>query len=91
MPSNLLTHSLLLGKSINGAFIVDLKDYIKKCGASYWIFGYSHRNIDKIIGKTNCLCNQLGYLASKEDDTFDRGKIIVLKDIGKIDKNCSLY
>ena len=26
----------------------------------YWIYGHSHRNIDKLIGKTQCVSNQLG-------------------------------
>ena len=34
---------------------MDLTNYIKTCGAKYWIFGHSHRNINKKIGKTYCL------------------------------------
>ena len=88
VPSNLLTAKEFQGSSINEAFTVDLTDYIKKCGAKYWIFGHSHRNINKVIGKTSCLCNQVGYVNSKEHITFDHEKNIDLK--GK-DKKCSLY
>ena len=87
VPSNLLTAKEFQGSSINEAFTVDLTDYIKKCGAKYWIFGHSHRNINKVIGKTSCLCNQLGY-DSWEHTTFDHEKIIDLKEKDKI---CSLY
>ena len=88
VPSNLLTAKEFQGSSTNEAFTVDLTDYIKKCGAKYWIFGHSHRNINKVIGKTSCLCNQVGYVNSKEHITFDHEKNIDLK--GK-DKKCSLY
>ena len=88
VPSNLLTAKPFLGTSINEAFTVDLTDYLKKCGANYWIYGHSHRNIESIIGKTNCLCNQLGYVMSAENTTFDHGKYFELKEI---DKKCILY
>jgi len=59
------TPSLLIaeefkGSDINDAFTVDLTEDIKNCGAKYWIFGHSHRNINKIIGNTSCLYNQVG-------------------------------
>ena len=66
VPSNLLTAKEFQGSSMTDAFTVDLTDYIKKCGAKYWIFGHSHRNINKIIGETACLCNQVGYVRSNE-------------------------
>ena len=76
VPSDLLNAEEFQGSSINNAFTVDLTDYIKTCGAKYWIFGHSHRNINKKIGKTNCLCNQLGYILSGENDTFKNDKYI---------------
>ena len=45
-------------------------------GIDYWIYGHSHRNIDKTIGTTHCLCNQFGYVSHNEHLTFDRTKII---------------
>ena len=85
VPSALLNAEEFKDSDINSAFIVDLTDYIKICGAKYWIFGHSHRNISKKIGKTYCLCNQLGYVTSGENETFDFDKNI---DTNKIDKNC---
>ena len=83
VPSDLLTAKEFKGSAINEAFTVDLTDYIKKCGAQYWIFGHSHRNINKVIGKTSCLCNQVGYVMSKEHTTFDHEKNINLKEKSK--------
>lgn len=60
----------------NGAFTVELEDYIAESGIDYWIFGHSHYNTDAVIGKTTCLCNQLGYVSYKENDSFDSGKYI---------------
>ena len=80
VPSNLLTAKEFEGSDVNEAFTVDLTDYIKKCGAKYWIFGHSHRNINKIIGKTSCLCNQVGYVMDDENETFSHDKHITIKD-----------
>ena len=80
VPSNLLKAKEFEGSKINDAFTVDLTDYIKKCGANYWIFGHSHRNINKIIGKTSCLCNQVGYVKAQEHKTFDKNKNIDLNE-----------
>ena len=45
-------------------------------GIDYWIYGHYHRNIDKTIGTTHCLCNQFGYVSHNEHLPFDRGKVI---------------
>ena len=60
-------------------------DYIKTCGAKFWIFGHSHRNINKKIGKTYCICNQVGYVMSNENKTFSLDKCI---DTNMKDENC---
>ena len=80
VPSELLNAEEFKGSDVNDAFTVDLTDYIKNCGAKYWIFGHSHRNINKIIGKTSCLCNQVGYVMARENETFSHDKCINLKD-----------
>ena len=84
VPSDLLNAKEFEGSDINNAFTVDLTDYIKSCGAKYWIFGHSHRNINKKIGETYCLCNQLGYLESNENKTFNPEEYI---DINEDNKN----
>jgi 2',3'-cyclic-nucleotide 2'-phosphodiesterase (5'-nucleotidase family) len=74
VPSILLTAKEFVGSDINEAFTVDLTDFIKNCGAKFWIFGHSHRNINKLIGETYCLCNQVGYVQSNEHKTFNKEK-----------------
>lgn len=61
---------------LNGAFMVNLTDYIKAGPIEYWIYGHSHRNIDATVGRTVCVSNQLGYVAGREHGTFSRSKNI---------------
>ncbi|MBQ7254155.1 MAG: serine/threonine protein phosphatase, partial [Bacteroidales bacterium] len=60
------------------AFVSNEDDFIETCGADYWIYGHSHRNIDRQIGKTRCLSNQLGYVFAREHQSFDSGKVLDL-------------
>lgn len=76
VPSFQLISPEFKGSRINGAFTVELSDYIKTSGIDYWIYGHSHRNIDKTIGATHCVCNQFGYSFHNEHHTFDRCKFI---------------
>lgn len=62
VPSNMLTSTEFIGSYINGAFTVELCDYIENSGIDYWVYGHSHRNIDAEIGSTKCVTNQLGYV-----------------------------
>ena len=76
VPSFQLASPDFEGSRINGAFTAELGKYIETSPAAYWIYGHSHRNIDKIIGKTRCVSNQLGYVSHNEHLTFNPGKII---------------
>jgi len=76
VPSFQLFSPDFAGSRINGAFVVELEEYIKTSPVSYWIYGHSHRNIDKQIGNTQCVCNQLGYVFHNEHLTFNPQKII---------------
>ena len=87
VPSDLLNAKEFQGSKINNAFTVDLTDYIKTCNAQYWIFGHSHRNINKKIGGTYCLCNQVGYVSAGENETFSPDKNL---DTNKKDKYCAV-
>jgi hypothetical protein len=62
----------------NGAFTVELSDYIENSGIEYWIFGHSHYNVDVKIGNTQCLSNQLGYVFSNEHASFVPDKVITI-------------
>ncbi|MDE6095284.1 MAG: metallophosphoesterase [Muribaculaceae bacterium] len=64
--------------SINGAFTVELGNYIARSPMDYWIYGHSHRNIDKTIGNTKCVSNQLGYVFQNEHSSFHRNAVIEL-------------
>lgn len=66
VPTQLCTATEFRGSSINGAFTVELGDYIAESGIDYWIYGHSHRNIDVQIGNTQILSNQLGYVHQEE-------------------------
>ena len=52
--------------TINGAFSVELGNFIANHHIDYWIYGHSHRNIKAQIGGTLILSNQLGYISHHE-------------------------
>lgn len=66
------------GSPVNGAFTVELEDYIEQSNIEYWIYGHSHYNVDVTISKTHCVSNQLGYVFHNEHQTFDHGKKFIL-------------
>lgn len=80
VPSFQLASQDFAGSKINGAFTVELEDYIEASPIEYWIYGHSHRNINKQIGNTQCVCNQLGYVFHNEHLTFDPEKIFVIDE-----------
>ncbi len=79
VPSFLMQHPKFVNSKANGAFTVELKDYIEDSGIEYWIYGHSHYNIDIQIGRTKCVTNQLGYVFHNENKTFNHGKFIEIK------------
>ena len=78
VPSFQLMSPEFHGSRLNGAFTVELADYIENSDIEYWIYGHSHRNIDRTIGTTQCICNQFGYAFNNEHLSYDRGKYIEL-------------
>lgn len=62
VPSFALMAEEFKDSSINGAFTVELAGMIAESRINCWIYGHSHRNIDKMIGSTRCVSNQLGYV-----------------------------
>lgn len=78
VPSFLLSSHDFAQSKLNGAFTVELASYIENSTIEYWIYGHSHRNIDKMIGKTQCVSNQLGYVFHNEHLSFDFEKFIEL-------------
>lgn len=70
VPSFELTAAEFSGSKINEAFNVELASFIKESTIDFWIYGHSHRNIEKRIGNTQCLTNQLGYVHMNEHHSF---------------------
>lgn len=67
---------------LNTAFQVDFDEFIKRCGADYWIYGHTHYagGSGIKIGETTLLCNQLGYVFYGEQRAFDGGAVIEIID-----------
>lgn len=78
VPTQQCTAKEFQGSVINGAFTVELGNYIADSDIDYWIYGHSHRNIDAQIGKTKILSNQLGYISHGEylRNGFKLGRMI---------------
>ena len=78
VPSYELVSPDFIGSPINGAFTAELGNFIAYSRIDYWIYGHSHRNIDKVIGNTHCVSNQLGYVCHGESTTFNPMKCVSL-------------
>ena len=76
VPSVQLMADEFRASLINGAFTANLDKLIERFHPDYWIFGHSHRNIDNMIGKTQMLSNQLGYVFANEHIDFKKDKFI---------------
>lgn len=78
VPTQLCTADEFADSPINGAFTVELGDYIADSGIDYWIYGHSHRNIEAQIGDTRIISNQLGYISHGEyrRNGFDPSKYV---------------
>ena len=80
VPTRLCMSKEFMGSAFNGAFTVELGDYIVDSGIDYWIYGHSHRNVDAEIGKTKIRANQLGYVHQDEQtyNSFNSEQCIIL-------------
>ena len=79
VPSYELVSPDFMGSPINGAFTAELGNFIAYSNIDYWIYGHSHRNIDKVMGQTQCVSNQLGYVSHGESKAFDSKKSICVQ------------
>lgn len=66
VPTELCTAPEFQGSLINGAFSVELGNYIANTDIDYWVYGHSHRNIEAEIAGTKIISNQLGYISHGE-------------------------
>lgn len=64
---------------LNEAFAVELYDLIEANDIDYWLYGHHHVNTPAfLIGKTQLLTNQLGYIKYKENIGFKKDAVIEL-------------
>ena len=76
VPSFELMANEFKGSPTNGAFTIELGNYIANSSIEYWIYVHSHRNINKQIGNTLCISNQLGYTFHNEHKDFNSSTLI---------------
>ncbi len=62
---------------LNGAFCSNLEEEIKESDIDYWVCGHIHTAIRYFIGKTEVICNPLGY--PFEEKTFNSKLNIEIK------------
>jgi len=66
-----------LDSPLTDAFCANLDKYIEHRNIDAWIYGHSHTNIDRTIGKTKIACNQLGYVNyAGEGADFCPGRVL---------------
>lgn len=81
VPSRLLVSPEFRGSSLESGFTVDLTDYIESSGVDLWVYGHSHRSIDRLIGRTRVVSNQIGYVAYGEyGKNFSGDRFVDLDD-----------
>jgi len=79
LPSFKLIAPKYMQSRLNKGFASLSESLIYQSNAVYWIYGHSHSNTDmKMIGQTKLVTNPLGYVHYKENDMFDRSKLILL-------------
>ena len=62
---------------LTDAFCANLDKFVELRDIDAWIYGHSHSNLDRVIGKTRMLCNQLGYVNHAGEGTdFNPGKVL---------------
>lgn len=71
VPTELCMSPDFKGSKLNSAFVVELHDFIFDSPVDYWVYGHSHRNMPEVgINGTKLICNQLGYIADGEENSF---------------------
>ena len=79
LPSEQCNADEFKGSALNEAFCVDLTSSIKQSNVDAWLYGHSHRNVEKFtIGNTQMLTNQLGYVTLGEHTSFRADTTVIL-------------
>lgn len=77
-PTMRLPFNAIPDSTLNSAFQVDMDSFIEDCGADYWIYGHTHfaGGSGTVIGKTQLLSNQMGYVYYNEHHDFIPSAVI---------------
>jgi len=79
VPSRLLVAPEFADSVLESAFTVDLTEYIEGSGIDLWVYGHSHKSIEKTIGTTRMVSNQIGYVPYGEyRKNFSGDRCVVL-------------
>jgi predicted phosphohydrolase len=71
VPTFLHYPEQFIGDVLNQGFATELHELIADSNASAWIYGHHHRNMAPyMIGNTQMVTNQLGYVRMGEHDSF---------------------
>lgn len=77
LPSSQCNVPEFKNSPLNEAFCVEKTAFILDSDIDYWLYGHSHRNkSDFMIGNTQMITNQLGYVGWNEHQFFDYEKVI---------------
>ncbi len=74
LPSALCVAPKWQGHPSNRFFVADLD--VQNCGASLWVHGHTHNQVDIQIGQTKVLANPLGYPSEASNFTFVSNYIV---------------
>jgi Icc-related predicted phosphoesterase len=61
LPTYKAVHAKYGDSPLNGAFASDLDAFILKHQPAYWFFGHTHDAYNGTIGRTQLVCNPVGY------------------------------
>ncbi|MCW3785493.1 metallophosphoesterase [Plebeiibacterium sediminum] len=79
VPTFLNYPDMYKGDILNDAFATELFSLIEEHQPEAWIFGHHHWNCNAfLIGKTQMLTNQLGYVRNKEHELFSLAATVIL-------------
>jgi predicted phosphodiesterase len=48
-------------EELSAAYASDLEELVRGCGATLWVHGHTHHNVDYFLGHTRVVSNQRGY------------------------------
>ncbi len=80
LPAFLNYPERYIGDILNEGFATELRDFIERSHADYWIFGHHHHNAREFkIGETKMITNQLGYVHRNEHLEFRSDYVIEIR------------